>query len=90
LAAILINAMWDYARHRHRLLDTTTDSVGAKAISPRFRLALAWIGTRTLLGTLLPVPGTAVIAAFIPLYCSPSRARSPARRLPATSGDLPD
>jgi hypothetical protein len=60
--------MWDYARHAHRLLVTSIDSMGAKAISRRFRLALAWIGTRTPLGALHPVLGIAVIAAFIPFY----------------------
>jgi TMEM175 potassium channel family protein len=73
LAAILFNAIWDYARHDHRLLGTTIDSAGAGAISRRFRLALAWIGTGTLLGALLPVLGTAVIAAFIPYYWLPIR-----------------
>jgi hypothetical protein len=68
LAAILFNAMWDYARHGHRLLDTSIDFVGAKAISRRFWLALAWIGTGTPLGALLPVLGIAVIAAFIRFY----------------------
>jgi Endosomal/lysosomal potassium channel TMEM175 len=69
LAAILFNAIWDYARHHHRLLGTTIDWVGASAISRRFRLALVWIATGTLLGALLPVLGMAVIAAFIPYYC---------------------
>jgi uncharacterized membrane protein len=73
LAAILFNAIWDYARHDHRLLGTTIDSAGASAISRRFRLALAWIGTGTLLGALLPVLGMAVIAAFIPYYWLPIR-----------------
>jgi hypothetical protein len=40
VAAILFNAIWDYARHDHRLLGTTIDSAGARAISRRFRLAL--------------------------------------------------
>jgi uncharacterized membrane protein len=73
LAAILFNAIWDYTRHGHRLLGTTIDSVGARAISRRFRLALAWIATGTLLGGLLPVLGMAVIAAFIPFYWLPIR-----------------
>jgi uncharacterized membrane protein len=73
LAAILFNAMWGYARRGQRLLGTTIDSVGARAISRRFRLALAWIGTGTLLGALLPVLGLAVIAAFIPYYWLPIR-----------------
>ncbi len=89
MAAILFNAMWDYARHGHRLLYTASIPSGAKAISPRFRLALAWIGTGTLLGALLHVLGMAVIAAFIPFSDGPSLARSPARRLRATSADLP-
>jgi uncharacterized membrane protein len=71
LAAILFNAIWAYARHEHRLLGTTIDSVGARAIGRRFRLALAWIATGTLLGALLPVLGMAVIAAFVPYYWLP-------------------
>jgi len=73
LAAILFNAIWDYARHDHRLLGPTIDSAGARAISRRFRLALAWIGTGTLLGALLPVLGMAVIAAFVAYYWLPIR-----------------
>jgi uncharacterized membrane protein len=73
LAAILFNAIWDYARHDHRLLGTTIDSAGARAVSRRFRLALAWIGTGTLLGALLPVLGMAVIAAFVAYYWLPIR-----------------
>jgi uncharacterized membrane protein len=73
LAAILFNVIWGYVRHGHRLLATTIDSVGARAISRRFRLALAWIATGTLLGALLPVLGVAVIAAFIPYYWLPIR-----------------
>jgi uncharacterized membrane protein len=73
LAAVLFNVIWGYARHGHRLLGTTIDSVGAGAISRRFRLALAWIGTGTLLGALLPVLGMVVIAAFIPYYWLPIR-----------------
>jgi uncharacterized membrane protein len=83
LAAILFNAIWDYARHDRRLLGTTLDAVGARAISRRFRLALAWIGTGTLLGALLPVLGMAVIAAFVPYYWLPIRgevARAKPRR----------
>jgi uncharacterized membrane protein len=73
VAAMLFNVIWAYARHGHRLLGATIDSVGATAISRRFRLALAWIGTGTLLGALLPVLGMAVIAAFIPFYWLPIR-----------------
>jgi uncharacterized membrane protein len=73
LAAILFNVIWGYARHDHRLLGTTIDSVGARAIGRRFRLALVWIAIGTLLGALLPVLGMAVIAAFIPYYWLPIR-----------------
>jgi uncharacterized membrane protein len=71
LAALLFNVIWDYARHGHRLLETTIDAAGATAICRRFRLALAWIGTGTLLGVLLPILGMVVIAAFIPFYWRP-------------------
>jgi TMEM175 potassium channel family protein len=71
LAAILFNVIWWYARHDRRLLVTTIDSAGVRAIGGRFRLALAWIATGTLLGALLPPLGVAVIAAFIPYYWLP-------------------
>jgi uncharacterized membrane protein len=73
LAAILFNVIWDYTRHGRRLLGTTIDAAGASAVSRRFRLALAWIATGTLLGALLPVLGVAVVAAFIPYYWLPIR-----------------
>jgi uncharacterized membrane protein len=73
LAAILFNVIWGYVRRDHRLLGTTIHAAGAKAVSRRFRLALAWIATGTLLGALLPVLGMAVIAAFIPYYWLPIR-----------------
>ncbi|MEV5834861.1 TMEM175 family protein [Nocardia sp. NPDC052112] len=71
LAAILFNVIWEYARRNHRLLATTIDSAGARAISWRFRLALVWIATGILLGLLVPALGLAVIAAFIPFYWLP-------------------
>jgi uncharacterized membrane protein len=71
LAAILFNAIWEYARRRPGLLVTTIDSAGARAIARRFRLALGWIAAGTLLGALLPPLGVAVIAAFIPFYWLP-------------------
>jgi uncharacterized membrane protein len=73
LAAILFNAIWDYARHGHRLLGPTLDAAGARAIAGRFRLALAWLATGTLLGAFLPILGMAVIAAFVPFYWLPIR-----------------
>lgn len=73
VAAILFNAIWAYARRHQRLLVTSIDPVGARAISRRFRLALTWIATGTLLGALLPALGVAVIAAFIPFYWLPIR-----------------
>jgi uncharacterized membrane protein len=71
--AITFTVIWGYARHHHRLLGTTIDSAGARAISRRFRLALAWIAIGTLLGALLPVLGMAVIASVIPSYWLPIR-----------------
>jgi uncharacterized membrane protein len=73
VAAILFNAIWSHARHDRRLLVTTIDDAGARAISRRFALALVWIATGTVLGVFLPVLGLAVIAAFIPYYWLPIR-----------------
>lgn len=53
LAAVLFNAIWWHARHDRRLLTDTIDAAGVKAIGKRFQIALAWIGTGTLLGALL-------------------------------------
>ena len=71
VAAILFNAIWEYARRNNRLLATTIDAAGARAISRRFRLALAWIGVGTLLGAVLPALGVAVLAAFVAFYWLP-------------------
>jgi hypothetical protein len=71
VAAILFNIIWEYARHNHRLLATTIDSAGARAISRRFRLALAWLAIGTLLGAVLAALGVAVIAAFVCFYWLP-------------------
>jgi hypothetical protein len=43
LAAILFNIIWWHARRDRRLLATTIDSAGVRAIGRRFQLALAWI-----------------------------------------------
>ena len=80
LAAILFNVIWEYTRRNPRLLATTIDSTGARAISRRFRLALAWIATGTLLGALLPALGIAVIAAFIPFYWLPISGEIPSTK----------
>jgi TMEM175 potassium channel family protein len=71
LAAILFNIIWWHASRNRRLLTTTIDSAGVKAISRRFQLALAWIAIGTLLGAFVPALGVAVIAAFIPYYWLP-------------------
>jgi hypothetical protein len=73
LAAVLFNIIWGWSRHDHRLLGTTIDAAGARAIGRRFQLALVWIGVGTLLGAWLPVVGVIVIAAFIPYYWLPIR-----------------
>jgi uncharacterized membrane protein len=88
LAAMLFNAIWEYTRHGPRLLGATIDAVGARAISRRFRLALAWIATGTLLGALLPVLGMAVIAAFIPYYWLPIRGETASSKPRHVSGGL--
>jgi hypothetical protein len=71
VAAILFNVIWWYATRDRRLLVATIDAAGVRAIGRRFRLALAWIATGTLLGALYPPLGVAVIAAFIPYYWLP-------------------
>lgn len=73
VAAIMFNAIWEYVRRDRRLLASTIDSAGVRAIGRRFRLALAWLGAGILLGAVLPALGLAVIAAFIPFYWLPIR-----------------
>jgi uncharacterized membrane protein len=71
LAAILFNVIWWHARRDRRLLDTSIDPAAVRAIGRRFRLALAWIATGTVLGAFFPALGVAVIAAFIAFYWLP-------------------
>lgn len=71
LAAVLFNVIWWYASHDRRLVVPSLDAAGARAIGRRFRLALAWLGTGTALGALLPALGVAVISAFILYYWLP-------------------
>jgi TMEM175 potassium channel family protein len=71
LAAVLFNIIWWYARRDRRLLADTIDAADAKAIARRFQLALAWLGTGTVLGAVLPILGVGVFAAFILYYWLP-------------------
>jgi len=75
-AALMFNAVWQYAR-RHRLLSEALDSAGVTAIGRRFQLALAWLTAGALLGLLIPVLGVSVIAAFNVFYWLPIRGESP-------------
>jgi uncharacterized membrane protein len=76
VTALTFNAVWQYAR-RHRLLSQALGAAGTTAISRRFQLALAWLATGALLGTLLPALGVAVIAALNAFYWLPIRGESP-------------
>lgn len=89
VAAILFNTIWAYVRRHRRLLVSTIDTAGAKAIGRRFRLALVWIATGTLLGALLPALGVAVIAAFIPFYWLPIRGEIARAKPRPGDGDRP-
>ncbi|MFF4876980.1 TMEM175 family protein [Micromonospora sp. NPDC000668] len=71
VAASLFNAIWEYARRDHRLLASTVDPAGERAISRRFRVAPFWIAAGVVLGALLPALGVAVITALIPFYWLP-------------------
>jgi uncharacterized membrane protein len=79
LTALTFNAVWQYAG-RHGLLSEALDPAGARAISTRFQLALAWLTTGALLGALLPVLGVVVIVAFNAFYWLPIRGESPRAR----------
>ncbi|MFJ9821912.1 TMEM175 family protein [Streptomyces sp. NPDC101151] len=71
LLAVLFNVIWWYAGRDRRLLTDTIDSTSVAAISRRFRLALVWLATGTVLGALLPALGVAVFTAFILYYWFP-------------------
>ena len=79
MTALAFNVLWQYAG-RHRLLSEALDPAGARAISRRFQLALAWLATGAVLGALLPVLGVAVIVAFNAYYWLPIRGESPRPR----------
>jgi uncharacterized membrane protein len=90
LAAVLFNLIWWHARRDRRLLASTIDAAGVRAIARRFLLALAWIGVGTLLGALLPPLGVIVIAAFVVFYWLPiSGEMGRARQNPAPVGGKP-
>jgi uncharacterized membrane protein len=71
VAAALFNVIWWHARRRRLLLTGTVDAAGVRAITRRFRLALAWIGTATILGALLPLLGVCVFTTFLAYYWLP-------------------
>jgi uncharacterized membrane protein len=71
VAAGLFNVIWWHARRRHLLVTGSIDAAGVRAITRRFRLALAWIGSATILGTLLPLLGVIVFTAFLVYYWLP-------------------
>jgi uncharacterized membrane protein len=71
VAAGLFNVIWWHARRRHLLVTGSIDAAGVRAITRRFRLALAWIGSATILGALLPLLGVIVFTAFLVYYWLP-------------------
>ena len=71
VAAALFNVIWWHARRGRLLLSDTIDAAGVRAVTRRFRLALAWIGAATLLGTLLPLLGVGAFTAFLAYYWLP-------------------
>jgi uncharacterized membrane protein len=71
LAALVFNVIWWYVcRDRGRLAGNISEG-GVRSVRRRFRLALAWIGLGTLLGSFVPLIGVAVIAAFVVYYWLP-------------------
>ena len=72
VAAGLFNLIWWYARRDRRLLASTIDAAGVRSITRRFQLALAWIGTATVLGALLPLLGVCLFASFLAYYWTPA------------------
>src|SRR5262249_3926931 len=92
VAALLFTLIWWYARRDRRLLASTIDEAGVRAIGRRFLLGLAWIGAGTLLGAVIPLLGAAVFVSFIIFFLLPISgeigAARPARG-PAAEGAPP-
>jgi hypothetical protein len=84
----VFNVIWWYVRHNHRLLANNIDPAGIRAITGRFRLALAWLGTGTLLGALLPVLAVPVFAAFVIYYWLPISGEIGRQRPRESAGDV--
>jgi uncharacterized membrane protein len=78
LTALTFNAVWQYASRR-RLVSEALGSAGATAISRRLGLALAWLAAGAALGSLVPLAGLALIAAFNAYYWLPIRGESPSQ-----------
>jgi uncharacterized membrane protein len=78
LTALTFNAVWQYASRR-RLVSEALDSAGATAISRRFGLALGWLAAGAALGSLVPLAGLALIAAFNAFYWLPIHGESPSQ-----------
>jgi uncharacterized membrane protein len=76
LTALAFNAVWQYA-NRRRLLTEALGPDGARAISRRFQLALAWLTSGALLGAVLPLLGLAAVVAINAFYWLPIRGESP-------------
>jgi uncharacterized membrane protein len=78
LTALTFNAVWQYASRR-RLVSEALGSSGETAISRRFGLALAWLAAGAALGSVVPLAGLALIAAFNAFYWLPIRGESPSQ-----------
>lgn len=71
VGGVFFNAVWEYARRGHRLLDSTIDPPAARAIARRFLLGPVLYAVGTALGALEPVVGVGVYAFLILFYWLP-------------------
>ncbi len=79
VGGIFFNAIWEYARHGHRLLGSGITPDQARSISRRFLLGPTLYGVGTVVGALVPVLGVVVFAALILFYWLPP-ASSPGQK----------
>ncbi len=71
VGGFFFNAVWEWARYRHRLLGHSITPDGARAVAHRFMLGPTVYLIGTAIGAIMPVLGIALFAALILFYWLP-------------------
>lgn len=71
VGGFFFNAVWEWARRRHRLLGDSITPAAAKAVARRFMLGPTAYLIGSAIGAVVPVLGLALFAALILLYWLP-------------------